>query len=290
MNYSDNSTKKSSILIVDDNPDNLRILTDILSRGGYKVRAALDGLLALRSLENAKPDLVLLDIVMPEMDGYQVCEHVKVHPHLKDIPIIFISALHEIFDKVKAFSSGGVDFITKPFKAEEVLARVKTHLEIYYLQNELKAKNLALEQEIAEHKKSQQQLRQNEERFRTLVNILPYGIVEVDVTGIITFSNTSYNRIFGFKADELNNTPFWMLATDTENFQSYFNQLIFEQPQPVPYISIQRRKEGQLIHVQIDWDYRRDNEGQLIGLVAVVTDITERVQAEAYAVGDLIFP
>ena len=130
-----------NILIVDDIPTNLKILDGILKGDGYKVRPVPNGLLALQAAEKERPDLILLDIMMPEMDGYEVCRKLKENPELVDVPVIFISALNDTQDIVKAFTSGGVDYITKPFQAEEVKARVATHLKICRQNLELKQLN-----------------------------------------------------------------------------------------------------------------------------------------------------
>lgn len=130
-----------NILIVDDIPANLKVLGGILKDEGYKIRPVLNGELALQVAEKEKPDLVLLDIMMPGIDGFEVCRRLKENPHLKDIPVIFISALNDTRDIVNAFALGGVDYITKPFQAEEVSARVATHLKICRQNNELKELN-----------------------------------------------------------------------------------------------------------------------------------------------------
>ncbi len=133
------------ILIVDDTPINLRVLAKILSDRGYKVRKALNGQIALTACQTLLPDVILLDIMMPDMDGYEVCQRLKSDPKTQDIPVIFISALEDEWDKVKAFKSGGSDYITKPFQIEEVLARVKHHLTIQKLQYQLKIQNAELQ-------------------------------------------------------------------------------------------------------------------------------------------------
>lgn len=120
-----------NILIVDDVSANLKVLGDMLKGEGYKVRPVPNGMLALQVASKEKPDLILLDIMMPDMDGYEVCRRLKENPKLSDIPVIFISALNDTQDIVKALKSGGVDFITKPFQAEEVKARVHTHLKLH---------------------------------------------------------------------------------------------------------------------------------------------------------------
>jgi sigma-B regulation protein RsbU (phosphoserine phosphatase) len=134
----------ASILVVDDTPENLQVLAGMLKDRGYKVRPVPSGKLALLAAGRDPPDLILLDINMPEMNGYEVCEHLKADDKLKGIPIIFISALTEQLDKVKAFATGGVDYITKPFQMEELHARVETHLKLRRLQIELEETNAQL--------------------------------------------------------------------------------------------------------------------------------------------------
>ncbi len=148
-----------NILVVDDTRANLHLLVKLLSMEGYGVRPFPEGSLALAAAQTEPPDLVLLDIRMPSMDGYEVCSRLKANERTRDIPIIFISALDDMVDKMKAFSSGGVDFITKPFQAEEVLARVRTHLALRNLQKSLQEKNTQLEQEITERKRIEEELR-----------------------------------------------------------------------------------------------------------------------------------
>ena len=134
-----------SVIVVDDVPENLRLLIQMLSDEGYHVRTAPSGELALQSIQKSPPDLILLDILMPGMDGYEVCRQLKLNDSLKDIPVIFISALNEVFDKVEAFAIGGVDYITKPFQMEEVLARVQTHLSLRKMRQQLEEQNRELE-------------------------------------------------------------------------------------------------------------------------------------------------
>lgn len=153
----------AEILVVDDIPANLRLLTTILSGQGYHVRPANSGQFALRSITYKLPDLILLDVQMPDMDGYEVCAVLKSQENLRDIPVIFISALDAIKDKIRGFSSGGVDFITKPFQAEEVLARVETHLTLRRMQQQLERQNAQLLQASEERLKAQQE----QERLHT---------------------------------------------------------------------------------------------------------------------------
>lgn len=132
---------KADILIVDDTPDNLRVLSAMLTNQGYEVRKALNGHRAIASAQSEPPDLILLDIKMPEMDGYEVCRQLKAAPKTREVPIIFISALDDALDKVRAFASGGVDYVTKPFQEAEVLARIEHQIRIQRLQHQLIEQN-----------------------------------------------------------------------------------------------------------------------------------------------------
>ena len=144
MKPDSNGAPPASILAVDDTPANLQVLAGMLKERGYKVRPVPSGQLALQAARRDPPDLILLDINMPEMNGYEVCEHLKADDQLKGIPVIFISALTEQLDKVKAFANGGVDYLTKPIQMEELQARVETHLKLRRLQIELEASNAQL--------------------------------------------------------------------------------------------------------------------------------------------------
>lgn len=141
MNDESLEMTNSEILIVDDTPNNLRLLSMILTIKGYEVRKAINGKMALESVNLLPPDLILLDIKMPEMDGYEACKKLKENPLTRGIPVIFISALDDVDDKVKAFSVGGIDYITKPFQQEEVLARIQNQLRIKFLNQKLEERN-----------------------------------------------------------------------------------------------------------------------------------------------------
>lgn len=169
MNTAQTNNSQATILVVDDSRNNLFLLASVLTKHGYQVRKADSGLSALAEIKSQPPDLILLDIQMPDLDGYQVCEQLKATEVICDIPVIFLSGLDEVLDKVKAFKVGGVDYITKPFQLAEVLARVENQLnlqaakaEVRKLNEELeqrvKIRTQELEREIAEHKRSQEQI------------------------------------------------------------------------------------------------------------------------------------
>jgi CheY-like chemotaxis protein len=138
----------SNILVVDDTPENLQLLARLLSRSGYAVRPVMNGIMALQAARLMSPDLILLDVRIPQMDGYEVCQQLKADEKLKNIPVIFISAHDLVEDKIKAFQVGGVDYIAKPFLAEEVLARVQTHLELVRLRQALQSYDADMEQSV----------------------------------------------------------------------------------------------------------------------------------------------
>lgn len=159
-------TSNADILIVDDTPANLRLLSQMLMDQGYRVRAVTSGARALESVGVSLPDLILLDIKMAEMDGYEVCQRLKDEERSRDIPVIFISALDDLQDKITAFRVGGVDYITKPFQLEEVLARVETHLHLRQLQNNLQEANKKMHHELEMAARMQQ-------------NFLPHALPEI---------------------------------------------------------------------------------------------------------------
>lgn len=138
--------RKHQILIVDDVPENLKLLSDLLTSEGYMVRVASSGKLAIRSVEAEQPDLILMDVRMPTMDGFEVCRRIKAVDKNKSIPVIFISANDDVDSKMKGFTEGGVDYITKPLQELEVLARVKTHLSLHQMAGELELHNNHLEE------------------------------------------------------------------------------------------------------------------------------------------------
>src|ERR687885_1019148 len=190
MSNAQNSTSKETILIVDDIPENLQLLAGMLSEQGYIVRLAPDGQLALQFIQSNPPDLILLDILMPDMDGYEVCNELKTSPTTQDIPVIFISALHEVFDKVKAFSLGGVDYITKPFEVREVLARVENQLRLSRFSKQLLEQNARLSKEIEqrkrvedEYKRAQEALQASEAELRALFAAIPDPLFVINSVG-----------------------------------------------------------------------------------------------------------
>jgi len=171
---------KADIFVVDDNIDNINVLEKILKENQYKVRKSTSATRALTAIRTLPPDLILLDISMPELNGYEVCQELKKDINTNKLPVIFISAMDDVLDKVNAFKVGAVDYISKPFQVEEVLVRIENQLTIHFLRKELEEKNQLLENQYQELKKEKEALIEEQKRtnkvFSTLVDLLP-GLV-----------------------------------------------------------------------------------------------------------------
>ncbi|WP_017715622.1 adenylate/guanylate cyclase domain-containing protein [Kamptonema formosum] len=172
MSSEQTQTGKENILAVDDIADNLRLLSSILAERGYRVSKAISGQMALKAAQRWQPDLILLDINMPEMDGYEVCKELKASERTREVPVIFISALDEAWDKVRAFAAGGADYITKPFQAEEVIARVENQLTISRQRLSLQERTAQLEQEIKARQQAEEAERERAVKLRNHNRIL----------------------------------------------------------------------------------------------------------------------
>ncbi|HEY9596372.1 MAG TPA: response regulator [Cyanophyceae cyanobacterium] len=233
-----NSASKETILIVDDIPENLQLLAGMLSEQGYIVRLAPDGQLALQFVQVSPPDLILLDILMPELDGYEVCKQLKTSPTTQDIPVIFISALHEVFDKVKAFSLGGVDYITKPFEVREVLARVENQLRLSRFSKQLLEQNVRLSQEIEERKRleherkqAQEALQASEAELRALFAAIPDPLFVINSVGrvlkVVPFAS---EQLYKPAEDQIGRTLHEIFEqAQADTFLSYIQQALSTQ-------------------------------------------------------------
>jgi signal transduction histidine kinase len=220
-----NADEPANILVVDDTLANLQLLVGILTKHGYKVRPAKDGVQALSATQIIPVDLILLDINMPEMDGYEVCTKLKSDPKTRHIPVIFISALNDVLDKVKAFGVGGVDYVTKPFQVEEVLARVETHLALQRLQNNLQLKNTELAQTNQELANTLNRLQATQEELIQSEKMAALGQL---IAGI---------------AHEVN-TPLGAIRSSVSNISKYLAEIFEDLPRFVDTLSA---KEIQLI-------------------------------------------
>ena len=195
--------EEERILLVDDNPTNLQVLLQTLSGRGYKLLIAKNGESALRIAGKAKPALVLLDIMMPGMDGYEVCHRLKESPETRNITVIFLSALDDTKDKVRGLETGAVDFISKPFQAEEVIARVQTQLKIHKLEQALSARNRQLEADKAR-----------------ILGSMNEGIFGLDRLGLITFANPAASAMTGWSIEQLTGQNLIQLMKGDKNATS----------------------------------------------------------------------
>ncbi len=224
MNQEKLDPKPKNILIIDDMPDNLRVLSSLLKRRGYQVRQAFNWQMVVSACESLLPDLILLDIMMPDIDGYEICERLKAWDITANIPVIFISALDDVFDKVKAFKVGGVDYITKPFALEEVLVRVQNQLDLREAQVEILKLNTELENRVKERTqalKNALQKLENAAYFRDeLQNKLLETVLHDSLTGLpnrVLFIRKLENALQQSKEDS--SYQFAVLFLDCDRFK-----------------------------------------------------------------------
>jgi PAS domain S-box-containing protein len=197
-----------NILMVDDNPGSLRLVSQILSDRGYKVRPTRDAEMALKFARSTPPDLILLDVMMPKMNGYQICEQLKSAARTKDIPVIFISVLNEVFDKVKAFSVGAADYITKPFQIEELLARVENQLLLGRLSKQLLEQNTRLQAEIEQREQIEAELRESQHWLSTVIKTNPNILYVCDsIEQRTLYLNREIYSDIGYSQEEIQHMP-----------------------------------------------------------------------------------
>ncbi len=218
-NNADIDVSNAQILVVDDTPHNLDLLYAILNCKGYKIAAAPSGEIALSIAPSLKPDLILMDVMMPKLDGFETCRLFKADPNLQDIPIIFITAKTSLDDIVAGFDAGGVDYISKPIKAREVHARVHTHLHSRALMKQQVVLN--------------DRLKDLETRSRCIINEVTDAVVTVRPPGIIESANPAALSLFGYTSDEMLGKPFVELLAQ-KHHDNYCGHFIQEQLQAPP--------------------------------------------------------
>lgn len=175
---SDDTVRSDIVLIVDDTLTNLEVLSDYLQSAGFTVSIASDGVNALKQAEYIEPNVILLDILMPGMDGFEVCQKLKANPKTKDIPVLFMTGLTDIADKIKGFELGGVDYVTKPIHKEEVVARIKTHSTLQRMRSHLQIQNDQLSQEIHIRQQTENQLKRSQQELNDLNQELEQRVAE----------------------------------------------------------------------------------------------------------------
>lgn len=304
------STKTERIiLIVDDLPDNLRVLSAALSGQGYQIRCAKSGAIALMALQTTSPDLILLDIKMPDMDGYEVCQRLKDSVATRNIPVIFLSALDDAFDKVKAFNMGGADYITKPFQVEEVIIRVKHQLvlkdaesEIWQLNAELekrveqRTKELAkineeLELEIIERKHTAECLRVSEERLESILSSIEDVIWSMHPTNSqFIYFNAAVEKIYGYPIAKFWEDPeFWLKVIhldDRERIESTMSDIMVTGTVREEYRILRPDREIRWVSDRRYLIY--DHDGKVVRIDGIIRDITDHKRAQDQLVHDAL--
>ena len=273
MRGSSGKENAGDILIVDDHPENLELLESILDKEGYRVRAAINGKLALKSIQAKLPDLVLLDIIMPEMDGFATCRKIKENPDTSHIPIIFLSALNEVSDQIRGFEVGGVDFVTKPFEERIILSRIETHVALGQARKQIKNERDLLEVKVQERTK---ELIEQEKLLRVMAANFPHSyvvIIEKDLT--ISFcagqefkkQNLDPRSIVGLKTDRV-------FGKHTETVQEHFLKAFQKEERSFELFIDKQWQSYEVVPLS-------DETGDVPRILAVVENITERKHQEA---------
>lgn len=291
---------KAKILVVDDQPENLHLLSDALNSEGYDVKGVISGEMALMVANSAMPDLILLDIVMPRLNGYEVCARLRANAATKNIPIIFLSANNDAVNRIKALNAGGVDYIDKPFQIDEVLLRIKNQLKFQAAQKEILQFNLELErriqertaqleeanrelqQEILERKQVTRLLQESEEKLESILNSLEEVVWSADVaTSNLLFLNPAAQKVYGRSVVELLNNPDLRLESihpeDRDRVELSLASSL-NKSKDLEYRIVQPSGEIRWV-----WERSRlicDQQGIVKRRDGIIYDITERKQIE----------
>jgi two-component system, cell cycle sensor histidine kinase and response regulator CckA len=287
------SPGRGSILVVDDTPANLDLLTRMLRKQGYTVHAACEGPLALRFLRTTLPDLVLLDIMMPGMDGYEVCARLRADERTAGIPVIFISSADHVIDKVRAFSCGAVDYVVKPFQPEEVLARIGTHLSLRDLRRDLESRvrertaelvdtNVQLHREIAERRRAEDAALRSAAEISQLYNQAPCGYHSLDEQGtVVRINDTELAWLGRSRPEVLGKMKMVELIApeDRERFEAHLAAVTRGQEvRDLEYHLI--HKDGSAMPVLLNANAVADAAGRFLMTSATVTNIAARKSLE----------
>ena len=257
------------ILIVDDEAHNIDVLFDDLSQAGFKILVAENGETALKRISHIKPDIILMDVKMPGINGFETCERLKSQKDTKNIPIIFMTAVADTTEKLKGFELGAIDYIIKPFQATEVVARVETHLTISHLEKKLKAQNTQLQGEIIERERIEEALRTSEMKNRLLLQHVPDLIITVEREGQVTYIN---HPVEGFVSDTLIGKKFINLLSD--KYQVRYSKAlscVFEEKQADSFEYKNAQDQYFLAHV-----IPVERDDNIVSAMMISTDITDR--------------
>ena len=291
-----NSSVPDEILVVDDTVASLKLIGNILGDAGYRVRLAHDGALALRSARLRPPALVLLDISMPGINGYEVCQRLKADPSTASVPIIFLSVLEEEHDKSLAFQLGAVDYVNKPVRAAEVLARVRTHLTLRRTELELLARNRDLEaaRELLEcrvRERSAELERTNQKLVSVLRAATAYSIVATEPNGVIAVMNEGAELMLGYRAADLIQTATPLMFHDWDEVVARARE---ERIEPGFEVFVRKarsgavdtnewtyvRRDGSRLTVSLTVTAMRNEDGEITGFMGIARDVTAEKQLE----------
>jgi PAS domain S-box-containing protein len=280
------TSKPNTILIVDDNPTNLEVLYRALSNEGYSLRVEVDGMNAIELVKSQVPDLILLDVMLPGIDGFEVCRHLKGNEQTKDIPIIFMSALTDTKNKLTGLDLGAVDYITKPFQQEEVLARVRLHLQLQQLTQTLASQNVELNkltEELEERVRERTSaLQQSQEYFRQLAeNIQSVFWMNNIQNNQIIYVSPAYEAIWGHSKDELYQSPsYWLESIHPEDR----DRILLALPKQIigEYDEVYRilRPDGQVRWIRDRAFPIRNEQGETYRIAGIADDITKNKEIE----------
>ena len=271
----------STILVVDDTPAIVQLLRTILESDGFDVAIAVDGEAAIAQVQASQPNLVLLDVMMPEIDGFEVCRQLQANPTTQTIPVLFMTALDDTVTKVKGLELGAVDYITKPFEAEEVLARVKVHLRLQQLSRTLEHQNQQLHQEMEARIQAQVALQQSEALYQ-FYRQTPVMLHAIDTQGRLVHVSDYWLEKMEYHRQEVLGQPASAFLTESSRryVQAVTMPSLFRTGavQNVPYEFV--KKNGDVMEVELSAVVEWDANGHPIHGLAVLTDVTERKQAE----------
>jgi PAS domain S-box-containing protein len=300
MNADVNSNRCDRILVVDDDATTLQLLTNLLAVHGYHVYSASNGELALEHIRSTLPDLILLDIRLPGMDGYEVCRRLKDDARTRSVPVIFISSLEDEGDKVKGFQTGAVDYIVKPFQVEEVLARVRTHLRLQKLTDqleqavrertdELETTNQQLLQELDERQRAEALVRGSEKKYRDLIQRIQAAVVVHDAETRILTSNFQAQQLLGLTQEQIMGKatvdPEWHFFREDGTrmpVEEYPANLVLTTGQPLRDVvaGVHRSNAEEDVWVLVNADPVMDEQGDIKQVIVTFVDITARRKAQ----------
>ncbi|TVQ20553.1 MAG: response regulator [Leptolyngbya sp. DLM2.Bin15] len=271
----------ADILVVDDIPHNLRLLSRMLDMQGYNVRCTTSPRMALQAAKTKPPDLLLLDVKMPQMSGYDLCQLLKQDEQTQAIPVIFISALDELADKLRGFEVGGVDYVTKPFHEAEILMRVKMQITLQQQRKQLLDQNQKLTQEIQKRQQTEVSLQASEEQYRNLVEQTSDWIWECDANWQLTYTNAQITSILGYPLERAIGLSFHdLMAEDSyERFVDALKHLSGDRASTQLEVGV-RHVSGDIVEFETSGLVRINPQGVLQGYRGIARDISRRKQVE----------